>query len=166
MKLFLIAVILLIGLSGCGIFSPEKTSKTPAEERKEFFDKYEKTFDPSAYDKEEDSVNARNNREKISITSRESEAKQPELISGFRIQLLLTPDITEANNIKNEVTPLIKDVVYIIFESPYYKVRIGDCRTRATANQLLKSLLDLGYKNAWIVPDRVNKNAVRPDENN
>lgn len=40
--------------------------------------------------------------------------------------------------------------VYVIFESPWYKIRVGDCLTRAEAEVLKKKLVELGYTQTWI----------------
>ena len=46
----------------------------------------------------------------------------------------------------------------MIYDSPYYKVRVGDFLSRPETNQLLKALMERGYDEAWIVADRVLKN--------
>jgi len=166
MRLVSLLIVILLVFVGCASLFHSKPSKTPAEERKDFLDKYEKSFNPIEYDEVEDSLNERlSGKNKNLISTDDAEAKEPELVSGFRVQLLFTPEIDDANKIKNEITPLVKDAVYIIFEAPYYKLRVGDCQTRTAANHLVKSLVDLGYKNAWIVPDRVYKNPQKPKEN-
>lgn len=173
MKIIVLFSVLLVIFSGCAALFPAKPVKTPAEERKDFLDKYEKSFNPAEYDEVEDTVYERLvGKNKNLLSTRDAEVKEPELISGFRVQLLLTSEIDQANTLKNEVIPIVKDGVYIIFEAPYYKVRVGDCQTRTSANQLLKTIVNLGYKNAWIVPDKVCKNPpmlkedTTPSENN
>jgi hypothetical protein len=164
MKYFIFAAIVLF-LAGCASLFHTKPAKTPAEERKEFLDKYEKTFNPSEYDEAEETVNAKlNDKKKNLLSTSDTDLKEPEIISGFRIQLLMTPEIDQANKLKIEVTPLLNDLVYVIFDAPYYKVRVGDCKNRTTANQLLKFFIERGYKNAWIVPDKVYKNPQKPKE--
>ena len=166
MRFIAFLFVIFLSLTGCASLFNSKSAKTPAEERKDFLDKYEKSFNPAEYDEVEDTVNERlSSKNKNFISAHDTQAKEPELVSGFRVQLLFTAEIDEANNIKNGVTPIVKDAVYVIFEAPYYKVRIGDCQSRLTANQLLKSLVDLGYKNAWIVPDKVYKNPQKPKDN-
>jgi hypothetical protein len=166
MRSFALLVIIFFSITGCASLFSSKSAKTPAEERKDFLDKYENSFNPAEYDEVEDTVNENlSDKNKDFISAKDGEVKEPELVSGFRVQLLFTSEIDVANNTKNGVTPLVQDIVYVIFEAPYYKVRVGDCQTRLTVNQLLKSLVELGYKNAWIVPDRVNKNPQKPKNN-
>lgn len=173
MRFIALISVLLVLFSGCVALFPAKPVKTPAEEKKDFLDKYEKSFNPAEYDEVADTAYERlAGKNKNLLSTRDTEVKEPELISGFRVQLLITSEIDQANQIKNEVTPIVKDGVYLIFEAPYYKVRIGDCQTRTAANQLMKTIVNLGYKNAWIVPDKVYKNPPRlkedptPSENN
>lgn len=173
MKIIVLLSVLLVLFSGCAALFPAKPVKTPAEERKDFLDKYEKSFNPAEYDEVEDTVYERSGgKNKNLLSTRDTDIKEPELISGFRVQLLITSEIDQATSIKNEVTPIVKDGVYLIFEAPYYKVRVGDCQTRTSVNQLLKTIINLGYKNAWIVPDKVYKNPpllkenTTPSENN
>jgi hypothetical protein len=166
MRFIALLFVIFLSFTGCASLFNSKPAKTPAEERKDFLDKYEKSFNPAEYDEVEDTVNERlSGKNKNLISAHDAEAKELELVSGFRVQLLFTPEIDEANNIKNGVTPLVKEAVYVKFEAPYYKVRVGDCQNRLTANQLLKTLVDLGYKNAWIVPDKVHKNPQKPKDN-
>ncbi len=144
-------------IAGCAIFGP-KVKKTPEEERKEFLDKYEKDFEPSTYDDEipYDLNEEMNNLTPFKPSVRDS--AEPEFISGFRIQLSMTTNIDEANLLKSEAfLKLPNDWVYVIYEAPYYKVRVGDYSSRNVASQSLISIVKLGYNNAWIVPDRVYK---------
>lgn len=91
--------------------------------------------------------------------SRASESMPLETTLGFRIQVLSTTEIDSANAVKNELSDLPESAgVYVIYDSPYYKVRVGDYLSRPDANPLLRTLIDRGYKDAWIVADRVLKN--------
>ena len=44
---------------------------------------------------------------------------------------------------------------YVVFQEPYYKVRVGDYRTRMEAEKLLKELVP-EYPNAFVVEDEIN----------
>lgn len=43
---------------------------------------------------------------------------------------------------------------YLTFSEPYYKVRVGDFRTRIDAEKLLKSIIEV-YPAAFIVADKI-----------
>jgi hypothetical protein len=44
---------------------------------------------------------------------------------------------------------------YVLFQQPYYKVRIGDVRTKMEAEKLLKNV-ERDYPNAFVVTDDIN----------
>lgn len=44
---------------------------------------------------------------------------------------------------------------YVTFQQPYYKVRIGDLRTKMEAEKLLKRI-EAEYPNAFVVTDQIN----------
>ena len=141
--------LILIFLISC---APQK-DVTKSEEDNSFA-KYEKTFDPSVYD---DEIKLEE-KQRENIEVKPKEKVEPEIINGFRIQILMTKEIAEANSVKNELSTLFPDYgIYMIFESPYYKIRMGDFSDRESANRVLPYVVDKGYKSAWIVPDKVLK---------
>ncbi len=151
----------LIALGGCATSSVSEKEAESTAERDEFFSRYENTFHPAQYDPSVGALEAI--AEKNSVTSREipgnSDAPPPETIQGFRIQVLATTEIDEANALKSELGSIPQiDSVYVSYDSPYYKVRVGDFPARPEANPLLKQLISAGYKDAWIVADRILRN--------
>lgn len=81
------------------------------------------------------------------------------LIEGFRVQLFATQDIEKATLEKKEAEFSFAEdqvPVYIEFDSPMYKVRIGDCTTRDEAEQLRELARRKGYSTSWIVKTKVN----------
>jgi hypothetical protein len=74
---------------------------------------------------------------------------------GFRIQLF-TGARDAANSVKYEALSLFPDQsVYSVYERPYFKVRIGDFLTEATANRVLRTVRET-YSGAFVVPEEVN----------
>jgi hypothetical protein len=55
----------------------------------------------------------------------------------------------------------VSDSVYVDFEAPNYKVRIGDFIDRKSAESLQKGLVQMGYNSAWILRTRINSQASR-----
>lgn len=81
------------------------------------------------------------------------------LVEGFRVQLFATQDIEKATLEKKEAEFSFAEdqiPVYIEFDSPMYKVRIGDCTTRDEAEQLRELARRKGYSTSWIVKTKVN----------
>lgn len=79
-------------------------------------------------------------------------------IDGYRIQLLMQAGNTaleEANKMKygfEEKYPQIK--TYITFKEPYYRLRIGDYRSRLEAMEFLE-ILKRSYPQAWVIKDKI-----------
>jgi hypothetical protein len=54
----------------------------------------------------------------------------------------------------------LKEKIYLIFESPNYKVRVGDCRSFDEAKLLKQEVIDSGFPEAWIVKSNVYAGAA------
>ncbi|MCD6116865.1 SPOR domain-containing protein [bacterium] len=76
---------------------------------------------------------------------------------GFRVQLLATADEEMARKEKKKAVFKFDDNVYLIFEAPMYKIRVGDCITRKQAEILKKRAVRNGFTDAWVVPSPVIK---------
>jgi hypothetical protein len=50
---------------------------------------------------------------------------------------------------------ITEDSLYVVYDPPVYKVRIGDFPTRAEANQKLTTVIGQGFSDAWVVGDRI-----------
>lgn len=82
-------------------------------------------------------------------------------IPGFRVQVLTTQTLDKAIKVKAEADSLLPNYnVYIVYDSPYYKVRIGNFRARYEANQAVTYIAGHGFPSAWLVPDNVFRNPV------
>lgn len=78
-----------------------------------------------------------------------------ETIEGFRVQLVATSDLDAANDVKARALMRFKEYkTYLDFFSPYYKVRVGDFRTKLEAFKCLKELQAV-FPDAYIVIDMV-----------
>ena len=51
---------------------------------------------------------------------------------------------------------ILGDSVYIDFEAPLYKLRIGNFVERKKAERAIESIERLGAKDAWIVRTKIN----------
>ncbi len=82
-------------------------------------------------------------------------------IPGFRVQIGSTQDLSAAVAERAKAETILTDFnVYIIYDSPYYKVRAGDFRARYDATQAANQISTRGFSEAWVVPDNVFKNPV------
>jgi len=76
---------------------------------------------------------------------------------GFRVQVLSTDDIDEANRVRAEIyEKTARKEVYVVFEPPFYKVKVGDFTSKTDANDLKFKLNQLGYTEAKVVQETVN----------
>lgn len=81
---------------------------------------------------------------------------------GFRVQVIATDNIEEANQTRSEIySKTTNKEVYINFEPPFYKVKVGDFTSRQDAEDLKFMLNQLGYKEARIVQETINLFEVR-----
>lgn len=90
-------------------------------------------------------------------TSVSSNKKIIEKVQGYRVLLLTTDNLEEANNMKSEVYfNSNQKEVYVIFDPPFYKVMIGDFTKYAEANDLSFKMNQLGYTEARVVNETIN----------
>jgi uncharacterized protein YcfL len=76
---------------------------------------------------------------------------------GFRVLVLTTDNIEEANQIKADVYfSQNSSEVYIDFEPPFYKVKAGDFDSQKIADDLKFKLNQLGYKEVKVIKDKIN----------
>ncbi len=85
-------------------------------------------------------------------------------IPGYRIQIFFDSGNNSkkgAMNIKASFVTKYPNVeAYIIFQEPYYKVRVGDFRTKMEAEGFLEQIID-EYPNAYRVNDKISFPEIR-----
>ena len=80
---------------------------------------------------------------------------------GYRVQVLATRYFERAESLAVIMKNTVSDSVYVDFEAPNYKVRIGDFIDRNSAESLQQELVQMGYNSAWILRTRINSQASR-----
>ncbi len=80
------------------------------------------------------------------------------VMTGYRIQLFMESGNTALEKAE-EVTEKFEEKydnvpAYITFGEPYYRVRIGDFRTRLEAIKFL-DMIQRTYPQAWVVKDKI-----------
>ncbi|MEI6554152.1 MAG: SPOR domain-containing protein [Paludibacter sp.] len=97
-------------------------------------------------------------------------AAQALIATGFRIQVFSSNIQKTAKNNAFEIEKQIQNLypelpVYVNYTSPFWKVRVGDFRTKADAqmnrNKLIESFPNLKSE-IYVVPDQIN---VTPPQN-
>ena len=80
---------------------------------------------------------------------------------GYRVQVLATRYFERADSLAVIMKNTVSDSVYVDFEAPNYKVRIGDFIDRDSAESLQQDLVQMGYNSAWVLRTRINPQASR-----
>ena len=75
--------------------------------------------------------------------------------------MLATRYIERADSLAIIMKNTINDSVYVDFEAPNYKVRVGDFIDRDSAESLQQDLVQMGYNSAWVLRTRINPQASR-----
>ena len=80
------------------------------------------------------------------------------IIEGFRVQVLATSSQENADRLRYELAIEYGKDIYIVFEAPNYKVRIGNFIDRRLAEKLRLELINKGYPSSWIIRTRIEPN--------
>jgi cell division protein FtsN len=83
--------------------------------------------------------------------------KEETKTNGYRVLMLSTDKLDEAESLRAELyfkANLHK--IYIDFESPFYKVKVGDYLNMTDAKEMVFKLSQLGYSSLLIISDTVN----------
>lgn len=76
---------------------------------------------------------------------------------GYRVLVISTDYLEEANQIKSDIYFITNQKqVYLSFEPPFYKVKVGDYTQITDANNLQFKLNQMGYSESRVVSEEVN----------
>jgi hypothetical protein len=162
--LFFVLCVLLLCAAGCASSSPfildEEAKEKTSKENKLSLAEYEATLNPIEYDQEVEIVEKAHIEEKKQRSPldipKDSMVVEEDVVQGFRIQVFSSSGVDEATLMKDIVAEkFIGDSVYMVYDAPVYKIRVGDFINRFEANQRLPEFTEKGYRDAWIVPDRI-----------
>ena len=92
------------------------------------------------------------NQEDLDINSSDMEIN---LVKGYRVQIVISQNEEELKNLQNEIEKSIDEKIYIIFELPNYKLRVGNFLNRKEAENFRNTIVRLGYRTAWVVPTMI-----------
>ena len=77
-------------------------------------------------------------------------------ISGFRIQLFSGNERINANNIKTKFLRLFPEqTAYLSYQQPYFKIRVGDFRSKLEAKLFYNKIKD-EFSESIIIQDKIN----------
>ncbi len=161
----LLFVISMTLLAGCGVLKEtgeESSSKGTLKE-------YEASFRPSDHDQALKDffpdANTAGRKDSNSISQATTHQSQ-ELTHGYRVQVFGTTSYDGVTTMKATVESQFADEwFYIVYDAPTYKLRGGNFSERYEADRFAKLLAEKGYRDAWVVPERVYMNpAPRPPQ--
>lgn len=75
--------------------------------------------------------------------------------SGFRVQLASSQTLKDVLDVKEKADSMFDTPVYIDFESPNYKLRIGNFLSNTDALNFQENLRKKGFRDAWVVPSKI-----------
>jgi len=125
---------------------------------------YDESFDPASLNDDDIVINKYdtdqpgNNTATGNLTDPVEDALYSE-VKGFRVQIMATKSIETATLAEQEAKELFDGMnqkTYLIFDAPLYKLRVGDAKTRDEAEDIRDVAKDYGYREAFIVPTKVN----------
>ena len=74
---------------------------------------------------------------------------------GYRVQIFAGSSEDNARELALEAESALGVPVYVNHVDGYWKVRVGDCRTRAEAETLRNRARNAGYADCWIAADTI-----------
>ena len=77
-------------------------------------------------------------------------------IPGYRIQILNTTDRAAALDAKTKAYRLFPELkAYLLYQSPYYRIRVGNFKTKEEADEYMRTLARNFDNNVFLVRDVV-----------
>ncbi|MFY8190018.1 MAG: SPOR domain-containing protein [Bacteroidia bacterium] len=82
--------------------------------------------------------------------------KASQSMDGYRIQIFTGSDRNNANALRTRfLTDFPEEQIYLIYQQPYFKLRVGDYRNLIEAQSMYQQLQKF-YGQILIVPDKIN----------
>ena len=69
----------------------------------------------------------------------------------FRVQVFASKSFDEAQEYAIEIEPLFPEGVFVEYQAPYYKVRVGEFYDSDDGEIFLEDVKQMGFRNAWLV---------------
>lgn len=167
---FLLSILIIsCSASTAGRYGNEENKREKKEEKKEITNKGEnnENFDLTPYRATfnvENKVKT-NKSFKPDVwynyrTKAASDTLTPQIVgqvNGYRVQVFSTDNLEEADSIRTELyLETNQKAVYITFEPPFYKVKVGDFLKISEAKDLRFKLNQIGYTEARVINDKIN----------
>lgn len=131
-------------------------------------------FDPLILDEEDlklkktTSIESKSDQVNSVLARTDVDEQTAEVITGYRVQICAVSDEEKARQVQRDaILKFVNEEVYLIYDTPYYKVRVGNCATRLEADQLQQFAVQNGFDDAWVVRTKVKtKNSSNSSQPN
>ena len=165
--LLLILIFYSCGTSTGSRYSREKRQPEKTEKERSAIKKYPEDFNLSGYHAEfkVPPSKIKSNADSLEIwysyhnapANLDSTQIPIKTMQGYRVQVLITDNLDEANNMRSDIYfKTNQKAVYIVFDPPFYKVEVGDFKNMADAKSLSFQLKQLGYSDARVINETIN----------
>lgn len=162
-NIFNFYLVFLIVISGCGT-SVHKSSLYEDQRTKA-----ERRFDPLGFPGDNAVITGQNNQTaQTQKTEQNQPVDQPYELSAageqsasaeeiepsavlFRVQVFATKSFDEAQEFAANIEALFPEGVFVEYQMPYYKVRVGEFFEPEGGEDFLDYVKEMGFKNAWLV---------------
>ena len=74
---------------------------------------------------------------------------------GYRVQIFATNLDDQARDAERKASLQFPEGVYLIYDPPMYKIRVGNFVSKEEAERMRKLAKSLGYRDAWVVRDKI-----------
>ena len=148
----------ILFLASCGAIKESEDD----EKRNGNLKQYEESFRPSEYDPPLKDFFPESHGPTSKDTNNNATNLPPQsqdLIQGYRVQIFATSGYDDVTKMKETVESQFPDEwFYVVYDTPTYKLRVGNFLERYEADRFVRLITEKGYKEAWVVPERVYKN--------
>ena len=69
----------------------------------------------------------------------------------FRVQVYASKSVDEANQYAASIKELFPEGIFVEYQAPYYKVRVGGFHKASDGDLYLERVKQLGFDNAWLI---------------
>lgn len=102
-------------------------------------------------------------KKKAEINKKAADARKP--TKGFRIQVLNTTDRNQALAIKSKLLTQYPDhKTYLMYQAPYFKIRIGNFVEKGEADDLKRELARIFPTGVFVIPSEIEYKAPHDRE--
>lgn len=168
---YLSIIVFIFALLGCNTtknLGYQKQSSNDEEKNTGIVNEF---FDPLILDEEDlkvkktISAESKSDQVKEDVSKPGTEFQKTESGAGFRVQICAVSNEERAKEIQRDaLLKFINEEIYLIYDNPYYKVRVGNCPTRYEADKLQQLAVEKGFEDAWVVRTNImlNQNDYSP----